>query len=136
MALPSFKVPAPTWFIVDEFNSTLSNSLLQKLEGECVQDFSAGFLVLFGWASICYDWFVSQSKLMLVHLNDPRRFCTESLFLEWEILFLPVKQEHKTSCTFWVLHCALKKCSSIYKGLYVTWLEYNICSCRWNSSGA
>lgn len=75
------------------------------------------FLVLFGWASICYDWFVSQSKLMLVHLNDPRRFCTESLFLEWEILFLPVKQEHKTSCTFWVLHCALKKCSSTYKGL-------------------
>lgn len=75
------------------------------------------FLVLFGWASICYDWFVSQSKLMLVHLNDPRRFCTESLFLEWEILFLPVKQEHKMSCTFWVLHCALKKCSSTYKGL-------------------
>ena len=41
MALPSFKAPTPTWFIVDEFNSTLSNSLLQKLEGECVQDFSA-----------------------------------------------------------------------------------------------
>lgn len=68
------------------------------------------FLVLFGFG-ICYDWFVSPSKLMLVHLNDPRCFCTESLFLEWEILFLPVKQEHKFES-----YIVLKKCSSTYKG--------------------
>ena len=49
---------------------------------------------------------------MLVHLNDLRCFCAESLFLEWEILFLPVKQEHKFES-----YIVLKKCSSTYKGL-------------------